>query len=167
VDRVEKMKMDELDLQILAALSDNARKSYVELAHELEVSDATIHNRIRGMMETGIIKGFVTLIDFEKIGFGVMAFVELKTKPGTADIVAPKLAKISGIVGIYEVHSHYDILLKVTAKSIKELRHKIVNEIGKIPEVLSNYNYTVLNLVKDETNPPLPSSHHAKILVKV
>jgi Lrp/AsnC family transcriptional regulator for asnA, asnC and gidA len=158
--------MDELDLHILSALSNNARKSYVELAHELEVSDATIHNRIRGMTETGIIKGFITLIDFEKIGFGVIAFVELKIKPGTADIVAPKLAKIPGIVGIYEVHSHYDILLKVAAKSLKELRYKIVNEIGKIPEVLSNYNYTVLNLVKEDMNPPLPGSHHAKILVK-
>ena len=63
------------------ALGNNARKSYVELAHELEVSDATIHNRIRGMTNAGIIKGFVTLIDFERIGFTVLAFVELKTKP--------------------------------------------------------------------------------------
>jgi Lrp/AsnC family transcriptional regulator, regulator for asnA, asnC and gidA len=158
--------MDDLDLQILAALGNNARKSYVELAHELEVSDATIHNRIRGMIDAGIIKGFVTLIDFEKIGFTVLAFVELKTKPGTADIVTPKLGKISGVIGIYEVHSHYDILLKVAAKSLKELRHKIVNEIGKIPEVLSNYNYTILNLVKDEPNPPLMDSRNARILVK-
>jgi Lrp/AsnC family transcriptional regulator for asnA, asnC and gidA len=158
--------MDDLDLQILAALSNNARKSYVELAHELEVSDATIHNRIRGMIEGGIIKSFVTLIDFEKIGFGIMAFVELKTKPGTADIVAPKLAKIGGVVGIYEVHSHYDILLKIAARSLKELRSKIVNEIGKIPEVISNYNYTILNLVKEEPNPPILDSHNARIVIK-
>ncbi len=158
--------MDDLDLQILVALSNNARKSYVELAHELEVSDATIHNRIRGMIDAGIIKGFVTLVDFEKIGFGIMAFVELKTKPGTADIVAPKLAKIAGVIGIYEVHSHYDILLKVAAKSLKELRHKIVNEIGKIPEVLSNYNYTILNLVKEEANPPLTDPRNARLLLK-
>jgi len=158
--------MDDLDLQILAALSNNARKSYVELAHELEVSDATIHNRIRGMVEGGIIKSFVTLIDFEKIGFGVMAFVELKTKPGTADIVAPKLAKIKGVIGIYEVHSHYDILLKLAARSLKELRQKIVNEIGRIPEVISNYNYTILNLVKEDSNPPIFDSHNERIVIK-
>jgi Lrp/AsnC family transcriptional regulator for asnA, asnC and gidA len=158
--------LDDLDLQILVALNNNARKSYVELAHELEVSDATIHNRIRGMIESGIIKGFVTLIDSEKIGYGVMAFVELKTKPGSADVVAPKLSKISGVVGIYEVHAHYDILLKIVAKSLKELRFKIVNEIGKIPEVLSNYNYTILNLVKEEPNPPLLDPRNAKIILK-
>src|ERR1700751_3479528 len=101
--------MDSLDLQILAALSSNARKSYVELAHELEVSDATVHNRIRSMTEAGIIKGFVTMIDFEKIGFPLLAFVEIRTKPGTSDVVVPKLARISGVLGVYEVHSQYDI----------------------------------------------------------
>jgi len=155
--------MDDLDLQILAALSNNSRKSYVELASELEVSDATVHNRIRSLIDSGIIKGFITLIDFEKLGFGVVAFVELKTKPGTADQVTPKLARVKGIVGIYEMHSDCDILIKIVARDLKDLRDKIVNEVGKIPEVVSNHNNTVLNLVKEDFNPPFLSPHVARI----
>jgi DNA-binding Lrp family transcriptional regulator len=154
--------MDDIDLQILAALANNSRKSYVELANELEISDATVHNRIRSMLDSGIIKGFVTLVDFEKMGFGVMAFVELRTKSGTADLVGPKLFKIKGVVGIYETHSQCDFLVKIVARNLKELREKIVNEIGKIPEVLSSNNYVILNVVKDDWNPPSISPHGAK-----
>jgi Lrp/AsnC family transcriptional regulator, regulator for asnA, asnC and gidA len=155
--------MDDLDIQILTALSNNSRKSYVELANELEVSDATVHNRIRSLIDSGVIKGFVTLIDFEKMGFGVVAFVELKAKPGTADQVTQKLARIRGIVGIYEMHSDCDILIKIAARDLKDLRDKIVNEIGKIPEIVSNQNNTVLNLVKEDFIPPFLSPHVERI----
>ena len=155
--------MDDLDLQILTALCNNSRKSYVELADELEVSDATVHNRIRGMIDSGVIKGFVTLLDFQKLGFNVTAFVELKTKPGSIDQATSKLARIKGVIGIYEIHSDYDVVVKVAARDLTELRDKIVNEIGKIPDVLSNRNNIVLNIIKEECNPPFLSPHAAKI----
>ena len=104
--------MDELDLNILGALRRDARKPFLELARELGVSDATIHVRVKRMMEEGIIKGFDTIVDDGKLGYGVTAFIEIDVKPGTVAEAVAKLSRIDGILEIHEVHGHYDILLK-------------------------------------------------------
>lgn len=146
--------MDELDLKILGALRVDARKPFLELAKELGVADATIHVRVKKMVEEGVIKGFETILDDEKLGYGVTAFVEIKVKPGTAGEATPELSRVDGVLEAHEIHGHCDILLKVRAKGLTELRDKMVNEIRAIKEVASSEAYTVMEVVKEEHSLP-------------
>ena len=75
------MSIDRLDLRIIRSLNNNARKPYKTIAEELDVSDATIRKRIKKMVQQGIIKQFIVLIDYEKIGRVVKAFITLKINP--------------------------------------------------------------------------------------
>jgi len=147
--------MDELDLKILEGLRVNSRRPFLELAKELGVSDATIHGRVKKMVEEGVIKDFTITTDHEKLGYGVTAFVELKVKPGTADEAISRLSEIGGVLEAHEIHGHCDILLKVKAKDLRELRDKIVNNIRRVEEVVSSQAFTVLKVVKEGHTLPI------------
>ena len=149
--------VDDLDLRLLAALKDDARRPFLTLSKDFGVSDATVRKHIRNLENRGVIKGYGTRVDPEHLGYRVTAFIELKIKPGTADVVGQKLAKIPSVLEVFELHSHCDILLKVQTKDLHELRNELVSSISAIPEVLSKETSVVLNTAKDVTGPPIKS----------
>ncbi len=149
------LTMDELDLQILRSLREDARIPYLKLASSLGVSDVTVHSRVRKMVEDGTITGFTTAIDYGKLGYTITAFLEINVKPGTADEVIDRLTKIEGVVEAHEIHGHCDILLKVKVRSLEELRDKIVNEIRKTKDLVRSEAYTVLKVVREGQCPTL------------
>lgn len=147
--------MDELDLKLMKALRADSRRSFLELAKELGVSDATIHARVKKMVEEGLIKGFTIRLDHEKLGYGVTAFVEVRVRPGTADDALLRLSGTEGVLEAHEIHGHCDILLKMKAKDLSELRDKVVNKIKKFEEVVSSEVFAVLKVVKEEDSLPI------------
>ena len=62
---MSRQQFDNLDLKILNVLSRNARKPFLEIARECNVSGAAIHQRIQKLLAAGIIKGFETIINHE------------------------------------------------------------------------------------------------------
>lgn len=154
--------MDDLDTRLIWALKQDARRSFLALSKELGVSDATIHKRVRNLEKVGIIKGYTTLLDAERLGYGVTAFIELRIKPGTAESVGEELAKIPNILDIFELHSHCDILLRVQVKDLHELRNELVNRITLIPDIVSKETNVVLNTVKSVGGPPIKRSPAAR-----
>lgn len=147
--------MDELDMRLLLALKEDARRPLLVLSKELGVSDATVHKRVRGLEKTGVIKGYSTRIDAEKLGYNITAFIELRISPGTAEVVGQRLADMPNVLEVFELHSHCDILVKVQARDLRELRNKLVGEMMAIPEILSKETNIVLNTVKDTHGPPI------------
>ncbi len=142
--------MDALDLNILNALRSDGRKRYLDLAGELGVSDATIHKRVRKLSDQGYIKGFEAVLDDGRLGYPVTAFVEVGVRPGSAEITADKLASIEGVVEAHEIHGHCDLLLKVRAKGLAELRDKLVKQIRAVEEVTTTEAIPVMRIVKEE-----------------
>ena len=67
--------LDKLDREILRKLLEDSRKSYQEIARELIVSGGTIHVRTGKMKEAGVIKGSQLVIDYQRLGLEVTAFV--------------------------------------------------------------------------------------------
>jgi DNA-binding Lrp family transcriptional regulator len=147
--------MDDLDRKLLVSLKEDARKPFLKLAKELNVSDATVHKHVAALEESGVITGYSAKLDAEKLGFGITAFIELRIKPGTADIVGEKLAKIPRVLDIYELHSHCDFLIRVQVRDIHELRNELVARITTIPEIVSKETNVVLNTVKSVSGPPI------------
>lgn len=137
-------------MKILCALRLDGRKPFLELAKELEVSDATIHTRVKKMMEEGVIKGFETIVDDGKLGYGITAFVEVRIKPGTADEAVAKLSRIDEVLEVHEIHGHCDVLLKVRVRELTELRDKLVRGIKTVKEVVSCEAYATLKVVKED-----------------
>ena len=114
------------------------------MSREFGVSDVTIASRIKQLTENKTILGFTAVVDQEKVGLPVSAFIAIRITAGAVDTVKASLVRKEWIEGIYEMYGFCDLLLKVRAKSLEELRDLVVKEIGPIREVSSKEVMTVL-----------------------
>ncbi len=71
--------MDALDLRILTSLDADARRSFADLARELNVSQPTIADRVRRLEDRGILRGTLLNLDLARLGYGINAFERMRT----------------------------------------------------------------------------------------
>ncbi|MEJ6764988.1 MAG: winged helix-turn-helix transcriptional regulator, partial [Flavobacteriaceae bacterium] len=64
-----KIKLDEIDHQILDLLIDNTRTAFTDIAKKLLISAGTVHVRVKKMEDAGIIKGSSLTLDYKKLGY--------------------------------------------------------------------------------------------------
>lgn len=70
-----KVKLDEIDHQILDMLIDNTRTPFTDIAKKLLISAGTVHVRVKKMEEAGIIRGSSLTLDYVKLGYAFIAYV--------------------------------------------------------------------------------------------
>lgn len=70
--------LDETDWRILAALQDNGRIGYAELARTVNMSASAVTERVRRLEESGVIEGYAAVVSPEHLGLPILAFVRLR-----------------------------------------------------------------------------------------
>lgn len=131
-------ELDNIDRQILAELTTDARVSFQDIARRLVVSGGTVHVRVHKMREAGIIKGFRVVINPEKMGYDVCAFIGINLhSAGDYPVVMEKLRDIPEITEIHYTTGGYSIFIKVLTASTRELHHFLVDRLQKIDEIQS------------------------------
>src|SRR5258706_13997794 len=94
-----KLNLDNLDLQIIHHMMENAEISYADLGKKLFVSGGTIHVRIKKLQEAGIVKGTKLNVDLKQFEYDVIAFIGIYLeKSSLYDSFAKELWRISEIV---------------------------------------------------------------------
>src|SRR5690606_38648410 len=76
-------ELDNLDIQILSILMNDASIPYTEIAKKLIVSGGTIHVRMKKMEELGIIRGSSLIINPQRVGFDICAFLWIYLEKGS------------------------------------------------------------------------------------
>lgn len=147
--------MDEVNLRIVDILSRDASRPFVEIAKELEISDATVHMRVRRLMASGIIRKFTISTDNQLLGYGHIAFMGINIKEGSVDEVTASLSQFDEVLELHEMYGQFDLLLKIRAKSLEEMRDIVVNKIRRIPQITDGELMTVLKTIKEEQMVPL------------
>jgi Lrp/AsnC family transcriptional regulator for asnA, asnC and gidA len=147
--------LDEINLKILDILSRDASRPFVDIAKELEISDATVHIRVRRLVAAGILRKFTIATDNRLLGYDHLAFVGINIKEGLSDEAIAILSAFDEILELHEMYGQFDLLLKIRAKSLEEMREVIVNKIGRIPQIREAELMTVLKTIKEEQMVPL------------
>lgn len=140
--------LDRLDKEILKILQEDGRISYSKIAQMLNMSESTIHMRIKRLRELGILRGFYADVDMEKIGLKVLAFVQLKADPKKYEQVLNVLKEMKEVAEIYDVTGEYYALVKVVVPSNEDLA-KVLDDIGKLDGVTDTYTMMVLRVIKE------------------
>ena len=110
--------MDSLDLKILAALQNDARRRNTDLAHGLGVAPSTALERVRRLDAQGFFRGFSAVLAPEKLGFTVQAMVTVALDRHDTEAIRPfeqKVRAVSCIRACYHVTGPFDCLLHVAA----------------------------------------------------
>ncbi len=139
----EEIKIDEKDMRILKILAPNARASVLELAEKTKLNPKTITSRIRQLEEKGIIIGYRTMFDLEKLGYQFFKiFLNLhNTSPTKIKQLREFIRQHSNIIYDNEVLGGGDIEIDVQLKSLTELRHLFTEIKNKFQDLIKNYNY--------------------------
>jgi Lrp/AsnC family transcriptional regulator, leucine-responsive regulatory protein len=114
--------MDDLDRNIIAALTSDGRMSYARIAETVGTATTTVHQRVRKLIARGIITGTRVIIDWEAVGLPVTALVSVEAS-GTEALadVATSLATIPYVQNGYATTGEFDLLLTVRARSSQHL----------------------------------------------
>ncbi len=124
------IQFDELDRKILKLLINNARKPYLEIARECNVSGASIHQRIQKLTSLGLIQGFETQISPASLGYDTCAYVGFAlSDPLRTEEVVAELRKVPEIVEVHYTTGQYDLLAKLYARNNSHLLQIIRDRI--------------------------------------
>ena len=143
-------QIDDTDLKIIDILNRDSSTPFVDVAKRICVSDATVHIRVRRMIAAGIINKFTISVDNDLLGYDHMAFMGINISPGSADQIISDILKIEEVLEIHELHGKFDLLLKICAKDLNQIREIVENKICKIPHILESELMTVLKTRKEE-----------------
>ncbi len=128
------LNLDSLDFKILSTLSANARKPFLEIARECNVSGAAIHQRVAKLTAMGVITGSELLIDPSAVGFDTCAYMGFFLKdPTSFTTVVNKLREIPEVVECYFTTGEYDMLIKLYARNndhLLQLIHGPLQSLG-------------------------------------
>jgi len=144
-------EIENIDLEILQKLSDNGRKSFRKVAKELDKSPVTITKHIDDLKEKGVIKGFSVNIDFEKLGYDIIAFIEVTISKGKMLEVEKDIAGHPNIYGVYDVTGVYDAIILARFKTRSELS-RLVKQINSYEYVVRTNTHLILNVIKEGTS---------------
>ncbi|MGC2483727.1 MAG: AsnC family transcriptional regulator, partial [Nitrososphaeraceae archaeon] len=76
--------LDAIDFSIIDLLSKDSSTTFVDIAKQIGVSDATIHIRVRRLRETGVIGNFTISVDNRRLGYDHLVFMGVNVGPGFA-----------------------------------------------------------------------------------
>ena len=147
--------VDAVDLKIIDILGKDSSTTFVDIAKQIGVSDATIHIRVRRLREAGIIGNFTISVDNNRLGYDHLAFMGINVEPGFAEDVTNDLSSLHEILEIHEMHNRFDLLLKIRAKDLNELRDIVVNKVRTLPHILETDLMTILKTRKEEQMVPI------------
>ena len=147
--------LDEVNLRILDILGRDASRPFVDIAKELEISDATVHIRVKRLQAAGILHKFTITTDNVLLGYDHLAFVVINLSKGSRDEVLVALSQLEEILELHEMYGQFDLLVKIRSRNLEEMRDIIANKISKIPQITEAQAMMVLKTIKEEHTIPL------------
>jgi len=137
--------IDSVDEKILAILKEDSRKSFVEIAKSVNLSEAAVRRRVSNLIGSGIISKFTIQTN---IGPQANAITLLSVNPSypTSEI-SNRLKKTKGVESIYEITGEYDVAVIVAGANIAEINGTI-DEIRKLTGIDDTNTVVVLKVVR-------------------
>lgn len=152
------MDFDRTDARLLDQLSEDGRRSVVELADKVGLTETPCARRIRLLEQSGAIRGYAAVLDPARLGLNVRAFVQVKLERHTdenIDQFRRELADIEEVISCHATTGSYDFLLQVVAADLEAFSRVVLKRLMKIFYVRDVHSSIVLESLKETTRLPL------------
>lgn len=153
------MRLDRIDVAILDYLQRDGRATTVELSEAVGLSPSPCHRRQKLLEEEGIIRGYVALLDQERVGLPVNVFVSVELASQTDEDLARFEQAVAGcpeVMECYVMTGTSDYLLRVVAADLGAYENFLRTRLTHIPGVRSIRSAFALKRVIYRTNLPVP-----------
>jgi Lrp/AsnC family leucine-responsive transcriptional regulator len=144
-------ELDRTDRQILALLQQDGRRPVSDIARAVNLTVTPCAERVRRLEQTGLIRGYVALLDPHRLGETLVAYVEVVLDRTTPDVFERFKAAMHGLEEVMECHmvaGGFDYLLKVRVRDMEEYRRVLGEQIAAVRGVAQTHTYFVMEEVK-------------------
>jgi Lrp/AsnC family leucine-responsive transcriptional regulator len=150
--------LDRTDLRILEVLQQDGRISNQELAERVSLSPSPCLRRLRRLEELGVIRQYVALVDPQRIGLGLLAYVTVKLekrgKMPMEDFRA-RMQTWPEVLACYAMTGDMDFLLRVHVEDLEHFSRPVMSQLLKQPGVVDVKSSFALYRIKETTALPL------------
>lgn len=149
------MELDETDRAILRILQTDARTPFSEIARQIDMSSATVHDRVGRMEEAGVIEGYHAKVNTKEVGLGTSALVGLRVQQGREENALERLREIDGIQEVHLTTGEWDVILRVFAEDTDALRELMFDEIAEMDGFSRSQTMVILGTDFEDRSLPL------------
>jgi Lrp/AsnC family leucine-responsive transcriptional regulator len=133
--------LDPTDWRLLTLLQRDGRLSFAELAREVAMSPSAVAERVRRLEESGVVAGYQAVVDPERVGLGILAFVRLRYPTGNYRPFHALLDTTPEVVEAHHVTGEDCFVLKVMARSMRHLE-EVTGRIAGLGPVTTSVVYS-------------------------
>jgi Lrp/AsnC family leucine-responsive transcriptional regulator len=149
--------MDEKDRQILQVLQEDARTPQASIGKRVDLSAAAVNERIRRLVDRGVIRGFTVEVDDAKVGIDITAFIDVFIESPRHE--AAFVALMNELPEVQECHfvtGDFTCLIKVKVTDRRALRDLVLDKINELEGVRQTRTWIVLATPKENPRIPIP-----------
>lgn len=146
------ISLDSIDLKILRLLQINAHTTFSEIAKLIHLSTSGVHDRIKGLERTGVIKQYTAIVDATKVkkGLMVIVYVSLKAHSKTAGARFIKhIHELDEVIECYNISGEFDFMLKVVAENMDDYYNFHVNKLSQSENIGNVQSVFVMGVLKE------------------
>jgi len=147
-------RVDGIDLKIIQELSEDGRKSFVEIAKKTGLSQVAVKNRVERLIESGFLK-IQGLLNIEKC-YNVSATIEIEADQKTVSNLIEKFERSPLIYHLVRISGRYNLMLSIVIPNLESIENFIAKEIRSDPGVKHiEVNVGELPIIPRVWNPPI------------
>ncbi|GAA1002568.1 AsnC family transcriptional regulator [Acrocarpospora pleiomorpha] len=151
--------IDDIDHRLLRLLREDGRRTFSEMAVEVDLSVAAVKRRVDRLREIGVITGFTVRIDYAKLGWGIEAFTELRYA-GTTPVsrIVHTATEVPEVQAVFTIAGDPDALVHVRARDLGHLQ-QVIDRLRRTGDVTGTKTLIALgSWTRDSLRPPLPGA---------
>jgi Lrp/AsnC family leucine-responsive transcriptional regulator len=133
--QASKTHLDEVDIHILSLLQKDGRITNADLAKSVGLSPPSVLQRVRALEKAGLIRGYVALLDAERLGLRISAWVQITLalhQEQPIERFRRAIQDIPEILECYHVSGDFDFLLKVIVRDMRSYETFVREKLSKI-----------------------------------
>jgi Lrp/AsnC family leucine-responsive transcriptional regulator len=159
------IELDKTDRRILAVMQENGRLSNQEVAEQVSLSPSPCLRRIRRLEQAGVIRKYVALLDADKLGLGLLAYVNVRLEKhgegGARSATSSRAAFATAVmhwpevIACHAMTGDMDYLLRVHVEDMEHFSRFMMDTLLRHPAVMDVKSSFALQQVKETTALPL------------
>jgi len=149
------MKLDRIDLQLINLLQEDCNQPIKELAQQLNLTIAPVHERIKKLERNGLIKRYVAIVDIELINKSLINYCIVNITRHQIDLLKEfeqVVREMDEVLECYRISGKYDYLLKVVSRDMAEYQEFVINRLSTLDMIANINSQFVMNCVKYKTS---------------
>jgi len=148
IDIPQSEDLDEIDKKIIAALYEDGRAAFTQIAQQLNVSPGMIRARYNRMVKLGYLQ-IVAITNPLNIGFNAMALIGIRVDGSKLLEISEQIATLKEVVYLVITSGRYDIILEVMCYEQADLLRFLTDKLYKIDGIRESETFINLKIVKE------------------